>query len=81
MLQSMPNCWNTAADLKSAADRDRVLDLRFAMGAVANDLPDPYIHADRLRAPGVPMLRVRAPSTAMWMSSSLTSQAKSPLAI
>ena len=33
------------------------------------------------RAPGVPMLRVRAPSTAMWMSSSLTSQAKSPLAI
>lgn len=35
---------------------DRVLDLRFAMGGVPNDLRDPYALCDRLRAPGVPRL-------------------------
>lgn len=35
---------------------DRVIDFRFAMGAVPNDLPDPYIHADRLRGDDVPRL-------------------------
>lgn len=36
--------------------RDRVIDFRFAMGAVPNDLPDPYLLTDRLRAPDVPRL-------------------------
>lgn len=35
---------------------DRVLDLRFAMGKVPNDLPDPYVLCDRLRTPGVSRL-------------------------
>lgn len=35
---------------------DRVLDLRFAMGGVPNDLADPYLLCDRLRAPDVPRL-------------------------
>jgi cytochrome P450 len=35
---------------------DRVLDLRFAMGQVPNDLPDPYLLVDRLRQPGIPRL-------------------------
>ncbi|MEZ5708084.1 MAG: cytochrome P450 [Blastomonas sp.] len=35
---------------------DRVLDLRFAMGGVPNDLPDPYVRCDRLRDPEVPRL-------------------------
>lgn len=36
--------------------RDRVIDLRFANGGVPNDLPDPYILADRLRDPDVPRI-------------------------
>lgn len=35
---------------------DRVLDLRFAMGYVPNDLADPYAFAQRLRASDVPRL-------------------------
>lgn len=34
--------------------RDRVYDMRFAMGHVANDLPDPYVHTDRLRSADMP---------------------------
>lgn len=35
---------------------DRVLDLRFSMGLVPNDLSDPYVLVDRLRQPEVPRL-------------------------
>lgn len=35
---------------------DRIIDLRFAMGQVPNDFPDPYTLCDALRAPGVPRL-------------------------
>ena len=36
--------------------RDRVVDIRFAMGFEPNDLLDPYVRTDALRAPGVPRL-------------------------
>lgn len=36
--------------------RDRVVDIRFAMGHAPNDLLDPYAATDALRAPGVPRL-------------------------
>ena len=36
--------------------RERVVDVRFAMGHTPNDLLDPYVATDALRAPGVPHL-------------------------
>lgn len=36
--------------------RERVVDIRFAMGHAPNDLLDPYAATDALRAPGVPRL-------------------------
>ncbi len=36
--------------------RERVVDVRFAMGHAPNDLLDPYVATDALRAPGVPRL-------------------------
>lgn len=36
--------------------RERVVDARFAMGYVPNDLLDPYLATDALRAPGMPRL-------------------------
>lgn len=48
----------TLADAPAPAHvpRERVIDLRFATGEVPNDLPDPYVEADKLRAPGVPRI-------------------------
>ncbi len=36
--------------------KERVVDIRFAMGHAPNDLLDPYVETDALRAPGVPRL-------------------------
>lgn len=48
--------WQIDLPAPDHVPRERVVDIRFAMGGEANDLLDPYAETDRLRAPGVPRL-------------------------
>lgn len=48
--------WQVDEPAPAHVPRDRVVDIRFAMGHAPNDLLDPYVETDALRAPGVPRL-------------------------
>jgi len=48
--------WQVDEPAPPHVPRDRVVDIRFAMGHAPNDLLDPYVETDKLRAPGVPRL-------------------------
>lgn len=48
--------WQVDLPAPPHVPRERVVDIRFAMGHEANDLLDPYLETDKLRAPGVPRL-------------------------
>ena len=48
--------WQVDEPAPHHVPRERVVDIRFAMGMVPNDLLDPYVETDKLRAPGVPRL-------------------------
>lgn len=48
--------WQVDEPAPPHVPRERVVDIRFAMGQSPNDLLDPYAGTDKLRAPGVPRL-------------------------
>ena len=48
--------WRVDEPAPAHVPRDRVVDVRFALGGGRNDLLDPYAPTDVLRAPGVPRL-------------------------
>lgn len=48
--------WQVDEPAPPHVPRERVVDIRFAMGHSPNDLLDPYVETDKLRAPGVPRL-------------------------
>lgn len=48
--------WQVDEPAPPHVPRERVVDIRFAMGHAPNDLLDPYAATDALRAPGVPRL-------------------------
>ncbi len=59
----------TLADIRSDFDapphvpRDRIVDLHWAMGAVPNDLVDPYLPVDWLAGEDIPRVLFNAPAT------------------
>lgn len=48
--------WQVDEPAPAHVPRERVVDIRFALGSAQNDLLDPYTESDALRAPGVPRL-------------------------
>lgn len=48
--------WRVNEPAPAHVPRERVVDVRFALGGGRNDLLDPYAPTDALRAPGVPRL-------------------------
>ncbi len=48
--------WQVGEAAPPHVPRERIVDIRFAMGHAPNDLLDPYAATDALRAPGVPRL-------------------------
>ncbi|WP_374526942.1 cytochrome P450 [Novosphingobium sp.] len=48
--------WQVNEPAPAHVPRERVVDIRFAMGSGQNDLLDPYVESDALRAPGVPRI-------------------------
>lgn len=48
--------WQVDVPAPAHVPRERVVDIRFALGGAQNDLLDPYAQSDALREPGVPRL-------------------------
>lgn len=48
--------WQVDEPAPPHVPRERVVDIRFAMGHSPNNLLDPYVETDKLRTPGVPRL-------------------------